>query len=185
VRVSFRSSPIETATTDALLVPLDERGEICGAGARAAMRIGLAADLDPDERRDALEEIAEHVRERARSLGGFGSALAIEGEPPFRTWILARAMAHSTSERSWSADEHARILRDAIRASVQAASRAGAASLAMTLLGTQYRVTPELAAKVLADALAAEAATRLDVHVHAIDAEHLAAAEAAWRATGH
>lgn len=67
-RARFVTGSIEEASADALLKPVDERGEISGNGPRAVLRAGLAKDLSRDERTEELESMAEAVRETAAEL---------------------------------------------------------------------------------------------------------------------
>lgn len=178
--VDVRSGSIEAFSADALLIPVDERGEVSGGAARAALRAGLPSDLTPEERREELEELQEEIRERASVLSSWGAAIAIDGDDRFRWFVLARAMPHTTAADPWPAERYLPVFRDALIHAVRAAHAAGASSLVTTLLGTSYRVPPRDAARAMVEGLRAVRDVPMEVIVVSLDPEHAQAAREEW-----
>ena len=180
LRVDFRSGSIESVSADALLIPVDERGEVSGGAARAALRAGLPSDLTPEERREELEELQEEIRERAAALSSWGAAIAIDGDDRFRLFVLARAMPHTTAADPWPAERYLPVFRDALVHAIRAAHTAGASSLVTTLLGTSYRVPPRDAARAMVEGLRAARDVPMEVIVVSLDPEHARLAREEW-----
>lgn len=138
-------------------MPVD--GAICRLGGAAA--IALRAALDPEERDDELEYVSDQL-ERMRPLAD-GDVRVIDGVARWSHLVISAAYPHDVNDRHFTPEVCAARLRIALPRAFEAAAAAGVRSLAMTVIGTAYRIPGELAVRAQADAIAA--ASRVDVHV--------------------
>lgn len=149
---------VQDVAADALLVPVD--GALCRLGGAPAA--ALRAALPADERDDELEYVSEALA-RLRPLAP-GAARVIDGVARWSWLVVSAAYPHDVDGRTYPPAACAAMLRAAMPAAVDAASAAGAASLAMTVIGTAYRMPGDVAVRAQVDGLAAAAPTALRVH---------------------
>jgi O-acetyl-ADP-ribose deacetylase (regulator of RNase III) len=147
----------QTLDAQALLVPVD--GAICRLGGAAAS--ALRAALDAGERDDELEYVGDQL-ERMRPLAD-GEARVIDGVGRWSHLVVSAAYPHDVNDVIFTSDACAARLRVALPRAFEAAAAAGVRSLAMTVIGTAYRIPGDLAVRAQADAIAA--AARVDLHV--------------------
>lgn len=147
----------QTLDAQALLVPVD--GAICRLGGAAAA--ALRAALAPDERDEELEYVSDQLAQMCPLADG--DARVIDGVARWTQLVVSAAYPHDVNDRQYTPDACAARLRVALPRAFEAAAAAGVRSLAMTVIGTAYRIPGDLAVRAQADALAA--AARVDLHV--------------------
>lgn len=149
VELEIARADVQDVAAEALLVPVD--GALCrlGGAAASALRAALAAD----ERGDEIEYVSEMLA-RLRPLGN-GGARAIEGVARWPWLIVSAAYPHNVDGRTFAVADCAAMLRAALPAAIAAAATAGASSLAMTVIGTAYRMPGGVAVRAQVDGLAA------------------------------
>lgn len=157
LRLALVVGEFQDQPADALLVPVD--GALCRLGGAAAA--ALRAALPDDERADELDYVADALA-RLRPLRD-GDARVIDGVARWSSLVVSAAYPHSKDGQVVTPDACATMLRAAMPAAVTAAAAAGAASLAMTAIGTAYRMPGELAVRAQLDGLAAARATAVQV----------------------
>lgn len=157
IELAIRLADVQDVAADALLVPVD--GALCRLGGAPAS--ALRASLAPDERDDELEYVTDMLA-GLRPLPS-GEARAIEGVARWSWLIVSAAYPHNVDGKSYSAAECAAMLRAALPAAVAATATTGSASLAMTVIGTAYRMPGDVAVRAQVDGLAAAPAS--DVRV--------------------
>jgi hypothetical protein len=157
IELEIIHADVQAIAADALLVPVD--GVICRLGGAAASAI--RASLPAEERVDELEYV-EDMLARLRPLPT-GGARAIEGVGRWRWLVISAAYPHNVDGRLFSATECAAILRSALPEAVRACAETGARSVAMTVIGTAYRMPGDVAVRAQVDGLAA--AADVDVRV--------------------
>ncbi len=140
---------VQGVAADALLLPVD--GALCRLG--GAVASALRAALPADERDDELEYVSDALA-RLRPLAA-GEAKAIEGVGPWRWLVVSAAYPHDVDGRHFGPDACAAMLRSAIPGALAAADAAGAGSLAMTVIGTAYRMPGDVAVRAQVDGIAA------------------------------
>jgi hypothetical protein len=92
-----------------------------------------------------------------------GAARAIEGVARWRWLVVCATYPHDVDGRTYDAAACAAMLRAAMPAAAVAAAQAGARTLAMTVVGTAYRMPGDLAVRAQVDGLASAAVTGLRV----------------------
>jgi hypothetical protein len=150
-------SDVQAVAADALLVPVD--GALCRLGGAAASAI--RASLPSEERAEELEYVEEMLA-RLRPLPT-GGARAIEGVGRWEWLVVSAAYPHNVDGRLFSPMECAAILRSALPAAVTAAAEARVKSLAMTVIGTAYRMPGDVAVRAQVDGFAA--APNVDIRI--------------------
>jgi len=151
LEVSLIAERVELVDADAILLPVD--GQICRLGGAAASALRLA--LSPDERADEMDYI-EHELARLRPLA-HPRAHAIDGVARWSKIIVSAAYPHNVDGAMFSPDDCARMVRSALPVAIALAVELQLASLAATLIGTAYRMPPDLAVRAFVDGLAAAA----------------------------
>jgi len=169
---------VQDVVADALLVPVD--GALCRLGGAAAA--ALRAALPDDERADELAYVSEEL-ERLRPLPDT-EARTIDGVARWRWLVVSAAYPHSKDGRVYTPAECAGLLRAAIPRALGAAVATEARSLALTVIGTAYRMPAPLAISALADGLASARGVPLRVTWAFRDAELLQLAHAAANRLG-
>jgi len=157
LRLTLAHADAQALDAQALLVPVD--GAICRLGGAAAA--ALRAALAPEERDDELEYVTDQL-ERMPPLVD-GDACVIDGVARWSHLVVSAAYPHDVNDRHFTPDDCATRLRVALPRAFEVAAAAGIASLAMTVIGTAYRLPGDLAVRAQVDALAA--AARVDLHV--------------------
>jgi O-acetyl-ADP-ribose deacetylase (regulator of RNase III) len=147
----------QTLDAQALLVPVD--GALCRLGGAAAA--ALRAALGPEERDDELEYVSDQLA-RMRPLAD-GDARVIDGVARWSHLVVSAAYPHDVNDVHYTPEVCAARLRVALPRAFEAAAAAGIRSLAMTVIGTAYRIPGDLAVRAQADAIAA--AARVDLRV--------------------
>jgi O-acetyl-ADP-ribose deacetylase (regulator of RNase III) len=169
---------VQHIDAEALLLPVDGSVPNLGSGAGK----GLRAALPPDER---IEEL-EYVESMLHDLRGLvpGQARRIDGVARWKAIVVAAAYPHDVDGRLHTPDDCARLVRAGVASAVDAAVEGGLASLALTMIGTQYRMPRDLAVRAIADALAQCRSASITVAWSLPDAADRAAAEAACKRLG-
>lgn len=132
---------------DALLLPVD--GALCRLGGAPAS--ALRAALDPAERADELAYVSEELL-RLRPLAE-GAAHAIEGVARWQRLVVSAAYPHDVDGRVHGPEVCAAKLRHALPNAFAVAARSGVRTLALTVIGTRYRLPADLAVRAQADAI--------------------------------
>jgi hypothetical protein len=143
------AASVETIPADALLVPVD--GALCRLGGAPAT--ALRAALPPDERDDELTYVSEALA-RLRPLADT-DARAIDGVARWSHLIVSAAYPHNRDGHLYSPAECATLLRRAIPRALAAAEGAHVGTLAMTVIGTAYRMPGDIAVRAQLDGVAA------------------------------
>jgi hypothetical protein len=155
--LSLAHADSQDVDADALLVPVD--GAICRLGGAAAN--ALRAALPADERADELAYVTDELL-AMRPLGD-GEARVIADVARWRWLVVSAAYPHDVDGRTFTPAVCAARLRVAMPRAFEVAVAAGAASIAITVIGTAYRIPGDLAVRAQADAIAA--ARALSLHV--------------------
>jgi O-acetyl-ADP-ribose deacetylase (regulator of RNase III) len=92
-----------------------------------------------------------------------GEARVIDGVARWSHLVISAAYPHDVNDQHFSPEACAARLRVALPRAFEAAATAGVRSLAMTVIGTAYRIPGDLAVRAQADAIAA--AARIDLNV--------------------
>ena len=140
---------VQDVDADALLVPVD--GALCRLGGAAGA--ALRAALPTEERADELEFVGDAL-ERLRPLPD-GEARVIDGVARWRWLVVSAAYPHSKDGRIYTALECAQHLRGATARALATAVGSDVGAIAMTVIGTAYRIPGELAIRAQLDGLAA------------------------------
>ena len=143
------SARVEQIDADALLLPVD--GQLCRLGGAAAS--ALRAALSDDERDDELEYVTDQLA-KLRPLA-HPSAHVIDGVAKWHKLVVSAAYPHNVDGQIHSASDCARMIRAALPVALQAAADSGARSLAVTLIGTAYRMPLDIAVRAFLDGAAA------------------------------
>ena len=147
--VDLVRADVQDVSADALLLPVD--GALCRLGGASAS--ALRAALTADERDDELAYVSEELA-RLRPLPD-GAARAFDGVARW-AWLIAAALyPHNVDGHLYSPAECAAMLRRGLPTAIDAAVAASAPSLAMTVIGTAYRMPGPTAVRAQVDALAA------------------------------
>jgi len=157
LELEIAHADVQDVAAAALLVPVD--GALCRLGGAAAG--ALRAALAPDERDDEIEYVSEMLA-RLRPLGN-GEARAIDGVARWSWLIASAAYPHNVDGRTYQIADCAAMLRAALPAAIAATGTADAPSLAMTVIGTAYRMPGDVAVRAQVDGLAAASAVSLRV----------------------
>jgi hypothetical protein len=139
---------VEAIDAEALLLPVDGRLCVLGGAATNAIRAALAADEIESEL-----EFLTHQLKTLRPLAD-GDARVIDGVARWSRIVVSAAYPHNVNDKLFSMGDCARILRVSIGKAIEATERADLRSLAMTVIGTSHRLTPDLATSAIADGIA-------------------------------
>jgi hypothetical protein len=152
VELELKVADVQDVSADALLVPVD--GALCRLGGAAASAVRAA--LPADERDEEMEYVSEMLA-RLRPIAN-GEARAIEGVARWSWLVVAAAYPHNVDGRTFDAADCASMLRSALPSALRAAEHVGASALAMTVIGTAYRMPGDVAVRAQIDGLAASTA---------------------------
>lgn len=178
LEVEIVEDRLELVDADAILLPVD--GQICRLGGATAS--GLRFALQPDERADELDYVEDELA-RMRPLP-HPEARAIDGVARWRKIIVVAAYPHDVDGRVFSPDDCARMVRSAIPAAIALAEHLEFDSIAATLIGTAYRMSPDLAVRAFVDGLAAAVKRRVLVRWSMPDRGHRQLAATACHRVG-
>jgi hypothetical protein len=180
VAVEIVTERLEHVEADALVVPVD--GQLCrlGGAAASALRVALRSDATSAEIcADELEYVEDQLA-RLRPLP-HPQARTIDGVARWKQLIVVAAYPHDVDGATFSPGACARMVRAAVPSAI--AQAAEPSSLAIALIGTQYRMPIEIAVRAFVDGLAA-ASGRVLVRWSVPDAEIRALAESALHRLG-
>lgn len=149
IEVELLEQRIEHIDAVALLVPVD--GAICKLG--GAIASGLRGALSADERDDELDYL-EHELTAMRPLV-HPAAKAIDGVARWATLVVSAAYPHNVDGAIYGPGDCARMLRLALPVAFGVVHDLTLDTLAATLVGTAYRMPPDLAVRCFVDAIAA------------------------------
>ncbi len=173
IELEILTERVELIDADALLVPVD--GALCRLGGATAG--ALRAALPADERAEEMAYVEEELA-RLRPLH-HPSARVIDGVARWGKLVVSAAYPHNVDGAVFGPSECARMVRAALPEACAAAASAGVHVLAATVIGTQYRMPPDLAVRAFLDGLAA-ATSGLTVRWSLPDASHRQLATDAW-----
>lgn len=177
VPVEIVADRLEHVDADALVIPID--GQLCRLGGAAAS--ALRASLPAHERADELEYVEDQLA-RMRPLP-HPQARAIDGVARWKHLIVVAAYPHDVDGTTFSPDACARMVRAALSAAISQADALALSTLAVALIGTQYRMPLDIAVRAFADGVAV-AIGRVTVRWSLPDAETRTLADAALRRLG-
>jgi hypothetical protein len=177
VAVEIVADRLEHVDADALVIPID--GQLCRLGGAAAS--ALRASLAAHERADELDYVEDQLA-RMRPLP-HPQARAIDGVARWKHLIVVAAYPHDVDGATWSPDACARMVRAALPAAISQADALALSTLAVALIGTQYRMPLDIAVRAFVDGLAV-ANGRVRVRWSLPDAETRTLADAALRRLG-
>jgi hypothetical protein len=147
--LSLVHADAQDVDADALLVPVD--GALCRLGGASA--IALRAALTPEERDDELTYVTDELL-AMRPLAD-GDARVLSDVARWRWLVVSAVYPHDVDGRVHTPAVCAARLRVALPRAFEIATAAGASSIAMTVIGTAYRIPGDLAVRAQADAIAA------------------------------
>lgn len=166
---------VELVDATALLVPVD--GQLCRLG--GAISGALRRALPAEERADELAYVEDELA-RLRPIP-HPQARLVDGVARWEKLLVSAAYPHSVDGVIYAPEDCARMIRSALPAAIGAAYAEGVGSLAATLIGTAYRMPPDLAVRAFVDGIRAAAGHALVIRWSLPDPAHyrLAAAAAA------
>lgn len=157
LEVSIIADRVEFVDADAILLPVD--GQICRLG--GAVASGLRLALSPEERADEMDYI-ENELVRLRPLA-HPRAQEIDGVARWSKIIVSAAYPHNVDGALVTPNDCARMVRSAVPMAIALAAQLQIPSLAATLIGTAYRMPPDLAIRAFVDGIAA--ASKHSIHL--------------------
>jgi len=176
VNLEICAERLEQIEADALLVPVD--GQLCRLGGAAAA--ALRAALAPDERAEELEYVEDQLA-RMRPLA-HPRARVIDGVARWTKLVVSAAYPHSVDDAIVTPDQCATMVRRALPEALALAEAEHLGSIAAALIGTAYRMPPELAIRAFFDGIAT-ARRQLIIKWSLPDPTHRALAEQLKRAS--
>jgi len=178
VALEIVADRVELIEADALLVPVD--GRLCRLGGAAAG--ALRAALDPEERADELAYVEEELI-RMRPIPN-AQARAMDGVARWRKLVVAAAYPHNVDGLAYSSEECAQMVRAALASAIAVAAASEIRTLGATLIGSQYRMTPDVAVRAFVDGLAAARSYAVTIRWSLPDVAHRNLAESASKRLG-
>lgn len=148
-RLEIHEARVESLEADALLLPVDGQLYRLGGASTSALRAALPAD----ERADELEYVEEALA-RLKPLP-HPTATVIDGVARWSSLLVSAAYPHNADGVVYSPHDCARMVRNALPVALALAHEHSIASIAATLIGTQYRMFVDLAVRAFVDGVAA------------------------------
>jgi O-acetyl-ADP-ribose deacetylase (regulator of RNase III) len=176
--VELLDAKLQDVEAEALLHPVDGLACVLGGAATQAIR----AALPPDERMDELEDLEVRMKE-LKPLSD-GDARVIEGVARWNWIVVSAAYPHNAGDRIFTPEDCAARVRTALANAFQMAGDHQIKSIAVPLIGTQYRMPVATAVNAFADGLASARDCGIRVLWCAPDVEALALATAACARLG-
>jgi O-acetyl-ADP-ribose deacetylase (regulator of RNase III) len=155
MKITLLQEDVGKISADGLVLPVD--GQICAIGGTATAKVlkeSFAREAEDAEEQIELYTYAEDDVFRLKPLQ-HGSSAVIPGNEVWLHLVVIAAFYHNVDDVVFSQQQACDLLTRAIQSGVRVASRHNMQSVAMTLMGTTYRVTPEQSILALTKGLAA------------------------------
>jgi O-acetyl-ADP-ribose deacetylase (regulator of RNase III) len=143
MKITLFQEEIGNIQADGLILPVD--GQICAIGGTAAAKTLKSSFYKETEDLEEQVELYTYLEEDVFRLKPLrhGSAAVIDGNDTWAYLVVIAAFYHNVDDVVFSSNQACELLSRAIQNGVREAVRHNLQSIAMTLMGTTYRVTPQ------------------------------------------
>jgi hypothetical protein len=163
MKITLLQEDINGVSADGLVLPVD--GQICvigGTAAARALKASFAAEAEDEEEQFELYGYAEEDVLRLRPLA-HGQCRIIEGNDRWPHLVVVAAFYHNVDGVVFSAGQACTLLTNAVHSVVRASAGRGIDTIAMTLMGTTYRVSARESIAAMSEGLAASRRENIEV----------------------
>lgn len=148
MEVVLNKGSIEKVTAGGLVCPVD--GAICTLGGSAAAT-ALKNSFDLEERDELFSYLEQDVK-RLRPIP-HGESRIIPGEGRWDWLVVVAALPHHVNDVIFSEDHFAYILERSVAHGIRMSCRQEIGSLAMTVMGSSYRLPAKLGIRCAVNAM--------------------------------
>ena len=163
VKITLLQEDINNVSADGLVLPVD--GQICVIGGTAAARAFKASFAEEAEDAEEQQELYLYAEEDVQRLQPLphGKCRIIQGNDRWPNLVVAAAFYHNVNDVVFTSGQACSLLTNAIRNAVCASAAHGIDSIALTLMGTTYRVSARESIAAMIAGLAAARRERIEV----------------------
>ena len=163
MKITLLQEDINNVIADGLVLPVD--GQICAIGGTAAsnaLKASYAREAESSEEQIELYAYIETDISRLKPLD-HGHSRIIPGNETWKFLVVIAAFYHNVNDQIFSSQQAGDLLTRAIQSGVRESAKRSLQSIAMTLMGTSYRVTAKESILALTHGLSAASRERIEV----------------------
>ena len=181
MKLNLLQQDIKEVSADGLILPCD--GNICvigGTAAAKALKASFANEAEDNEEQIEFYVGIEDDVKRLRPLP-HGTARIIDGNETWPWLVVIAVLPHHVNDVIFTPAQFSTILKTGIANGINGSLNRELKSVALTLIGTTYRITADQSIKAIAEGLSAARRGNIEVNWCILDNRHFELAKRTCR----